>query len=211
MNAHNSLLDNFSSMQEEFNSSNNRMVRDIGDIFSNELKDLEESLDYFNCEYLVIDKRILIEKMNELKHKLEAVEVAHVSRFQVKFDKELDMLKQMMCNFFELKLEKGECMKKKVNCEIKKVVDRLCDFDVLGLEGEVNNLIYDFKAGFERDYIRDEYCDDDFNRIVKSFAHEMIDELRSRAAQGMLDKQEIVGRHIAKGYEILDVYNKPIR
>ena len=211
MNAHNSLLDIFSSMQEEFNSSNNRMVRDIGDIFSNELKDLEESLDYFNCEYLVIDKRKLVEIMNALQQKMEEIEVAHVSRFQVKFDKELEMLKQMMCNFFESKLEKGECMKKKVNCEIKKVVDRLCDFDVLGLEGELNNLIYDFKSGFERAYVRDEYCDDDFNRIVKSFAHELVDDLRSRAAQGMLDKQEIVGRHISKGYEVLELYNKPQR
>lgn len=211
MNAHNSLLDNFSNMQEEFNSSNNRMIRDIGDIFSNELKDLEESLDYFNGEYLVIDKRILVEKLKELKQKIAEVEVAHVSRFQGKFGKELEMLKQMMCNFFELKLEKGECMKKKVNCEIKKVVDRLCDFDVLVLEGELNNVIYEFKSNFERGYIRDEYCDDDFNRIIKSFEHEMFDKLRSRAAQAMLDKQEIIGRHISKGYEIIDLYNKPKR
>jgi hypothetical protein len=153
----------------------------------------------------------LVEILAALKQKMEEIEVAHVSRFQVKFDKELEMLKQMMCNFFESKLEKGECMKKKVNCEIKKSVDRLCDFDVLLLEGELNNLIYDFKSGFERAFVRDEYCDDDFNRIVKSFAHELVDDLRSRAAQGMLDKQEIVGRHISKGYEILELYNKPQR
>ena len=60
MNAHDSLLDNVASMHEEFSSSNNRMKRAIDEIFASEFKDLEDSLDYFNCEYLVVDKRKLI-------------------------------------------------------------------------------------------------------------------------------------------------------
>ena len=70
MNAHDSLLDNFANMQEEFNSSNNRMLRAVNSIFDNEFKDLEGSLNYFNGEYVVIDKRnlsVVKKKLKEIK------------------------------------------------------------------------------------------------------------------------------------------------
>ena len=70
MNAQVSLQENFSSMHDEFSSSNNRMKRAIDEIFASEFKDLEDSLDYFNCEYLVVDKRKLTVIINEFKQKM---------------------------------------------------------------------------------------------------------------------------------------------
>lgn len=213
MNAHNSLLDNFSSMQEEFNSSNNRMTRDIGYIFASELKDLAESLNYFNGEYLVIDKRKLMEKMKMLETNIISWKIAHVAKFQQNFEKEVEFLKQIMCNFFEKKIIKGDCIKRKMNGEIKRVIDRICDFNMFCFEDGLKEKIYNFKSDFEREYINDEYCDDDFRRIIKSFEHSLLEKLRSRVANAMLDKQEIVSRHVSKGYEIIDMFkiNSPLK
>lgn len=206
MNAHNSLLDNFSSMQDEFNSSNNRMIRDIGDIFVNELKDLLESLNYFNGEYLVIDQRKLIEKIKIFEANIVSWKLAHVAEFQQNFTKEVEVLKQIMCCFFEKKLIKVDCKKIKMNGEIKKIIDRICDFNMFCFEDGLKEKIYNFKSDFERENIHDEYCDDDFRRIIKSFEHSLLEKLRSRVANSMLDKQEIVSRHISKGYEIIDMF-----
>ena len=105
MNAHNSLLDNFSNMHDEFNSSNNRAIRRIDELLNGEFNDLIESLNYFNCEYLVIDKRVLEGILRDLKKNIMDVKVAHVSKYQKNFGREIEVLKQSMCNFFELKLK----------------------------------------------------------------------------------------------------------
>ena len=114
MNAHESLLDNFSGMQDEFNSSNNRGTRAIDFIFINNFRDLEESLDYFNAEYLVVDKRELEELLKKFKEQLEKIKVAHVSKYQTCHEKSSNILKQSLCNFFDLKLSKGDNIKKKI-------------------------------------------------------------------------------------------------
>ena len=52
MNAHDSLLDNFSSMHEEFSSSNNRMKRGIDEIFDLEFKDVTLDPKYKNSNLI---------------------------------------------------------------------------------------------------------------------------------------------------------------
>lgn len=206
MNARDSLLDNFSSMHEEFNSSNNRIVRSVNDLFSDELKDLEDSLNYFNGEYLVVDKRKLKNILEELSKKLIETEGAHMMACKRNFDKEVEGLKQSMCNFFEQKLVKGEQNKKKICVGVKKVFDKMCDFNFIAFEEELDTVIYNFKVDFEMKYIHDEYCKDDFNKIVRSFEHELFEKLRSKSASFVMDKQEIFSRHVMKGYEIIENY-----
>lgn len=208
MNAHNSLLDNFSNMHDEFNSSNNRMLRSLDEILNSEMRDLEESLDYFNGEYLVVDKRVLSSLISDLKQKLEEVKVAHVLKYQKTFEREVGILKQMMCNFFEQKLVKGDNSKKKMSCGVKKIVDKMCDFNFIGFEEELDNEIYNFKVNFEMKYTNDEYCKDDFNKIMRSFEHSLFEHFRSTIANSVIDKQEIISRHTMKGYDILQSYRK---
>jgi len=212
MNAHSSLLDNFSSMHDEFSSSNNRMIRSINAIFDNEFKDLEDSLDYFNGEYLVIDKRELKVLIAEFKEKLLNDKVAHIKNYQKSFSKEVELLKFTMCNFFEKKLVKGDNSKKKMSSEIKKIVDKMCDLNILGFEEELDEDVYNFKINFESKYIRDEYCKDDFNKVIRSFEHSLFEELRGLVLNSLTEKQEIVSRHARDAYDIIDGYrNKGIR
>lgn len=211
MNAHDSLLDNVASMHEEFSSSNNRMKRAIDEIFASEFKDLEDSLDYFNCEYLVVDKRKLTVIINEFKQKMMNEKIAHVLKYQSVFDKEVEVLKQSMCNFFEKKLIKGDNVKKKMSCSVKDTIDRMCDFNFIGFEEILDTDIYNFKVEFEMRYIHDEYCKDDFNKIIRAFEHSLFENLRSKIAVAVIDKQEIVSRHTMKGYDILNSFKKPMR
>jgi hypothetical protein len=211
MNAHNSLLEHFSCMHDEFNSSNNRMKRAIDEIFEKEIQSLRDSLDYFNYEYLVVDKRKLDIIIDELEKNLKNDKIAHVSIYESSFNREAASLKQSMCSFFELKLTKGDNVKKKMSAGVKKIFDRMCDFNFLGFEEKLDNIIYNFKVDFEMKYIKDEYCKDDFNKIIRSFEHSLLESLRSVVANSGLDKQEIVSRHTMKGYEILDAYRKSKR
>ena len=212
MNAHNSLLDNFSSMHDEFSSSNNRMIRSINTIFDNEFKDLEESLDYFNGEYLIIDKRELKVLIEGFKERLLKNKVAHIQNYQKLFTKEVELLKITMCNFFEKKLVKGDNSKKKMSVEIKKIVDKMCDLNILGFEEELDEVVYQFKVDFECKYVRDEYCKDDFNKVIRSFEHSLFEELRGLVLNSLTEKQEIVSRHARDAYDIIEGYrNKGIR
>lgn len=211
MNAHESLLDNFSGMQDEFNSSNNRSERAFAEIFIREGHDLEESLTYFNCEYLAVDKRKLIKLVKGLEERLNETEVAHMTKYQTNFEKKSGVLKQCMCNFFDLKVCKGDNVKKKISCEVKKVFDNMCDFNFIGLEEDLNTEIYNFKVNFENEYVRDEYCKDDFNKIISSFEHSLIENLRSQAAESLKDKQEIFSRSVSNAYKIIDGFRNKKR
>jgi len=206
MNAHDSLLDNFSNMHDELNSSNNRMSRMIVEIFYNEIKDLESSLDYFNGEYLLVDKRNLRLLVDKFRKHLIEIEFAHFERYKKNFSKEVDFLRPTMCNFFDKKMNKDGCDKKKMSSGIKKVVGKMCDFNFIGFEEELNNPIYDFKVNFEINFIRDENCKDDFNKIIRSFEHSLLDKLRSEIAYSAAEKQEIVSRYAAKGNEIVRAF-----
>ena len=208
MDAHISLQDNFSSMQDEFNSSNNRSLREINDVFNDEFKDLEESLDYFNGEYLVIDKRKLRDIIDNLKENIANLKVAHEDRCKRSFDKESLHLKQSLCNFFGQKLLKGDNSKKTICSEVKKIFDKMCDFNFIGFEEELDTEIYNFKVNFESEYIRDEYCKDDFNKIIRSFEHSLFDHLRSKLAVSIVEKQEIFSRHVYKAYDIIGAYKE---
>lgn len=208
MNAHDSLLDNFSSMQEELNSSNNRMLRSVNNIFDSEFKDLEESLDYFNSEYVVIDKRELKAPVDELKEKVKEDKLEHIVKFQKVFDKEVESLRKAMCSFFDLKLGKGDNAKKRMSCEVKNIMDKLCDFNFIGFEEELDIDIYNFKVNFEMNFINDEYCKDDFNKIIRSFEHSLFEKLREALACSVMEKQEVVSRHTAEGYLIVDSYRQ---
>ena len=211
MNAHDSLLDNFSSMHEEFSSSNNRMIRSMNSIFDNEFSDLENSLDYFNGEYLVIDKRDLVVLLADLKKKLLEDKIAHVTKYQKSFAKEVDLLKMTMCNFFEKKLAKGDNAKKKMSSEIKEAFDKMSDLNLLGFEEELNDIIYNFKVDFECSYIRDEYCKDDFNKIIRTFEHSLFERLSSLNASALIDKQDIERRYAIKAFDIIEGYRNKKR
>ena len=211
MNVHNSLLDNFSSMQAEFNSSNNRALRAIEIIFDEEFGDLENSLDYFNGEYLVVDKRKLVAMMAEFRRSLAGCNEAHDERCKINFNRESEHLKQTLCNFFEKKLVKGNGTKKTICSEVKDTFDRMGDYNFIGLEELLDTVIYNFKVKFETDYINDEYCKDDFNKILRSFEHSLFDRLRSKFSLSVAEKQEIFSRYVLKAYEILDLYKNDKR
>lgn len=206
MNAQNSLLDNFSNMHDEFNSSNNLMTRGLDEIFVTSVSDLRDSLDYFNGEYLVLDKRILNTLMDGLKKNLLDSKIAHVLKYIDNFSKEANILRQTMCNFFILKLAKGDNTKKKMSSGVKKIIDRMCDFNFIEFEERIRGIIYQFKIAFENEYVRDEYCKDDFNKIVRSMEHSLIDDLRSKVAESIIAIQEIISRYTTRGYEIIDAF-----
>lgn len=206
MNAQNSLLDNFSNMHEEFNSSNNLMTRGFDEIFGMAISDFKDSLDYFNGEYLVLDKRILNTLIDGLKKNLLDSKIAHVLKYLDNFNKEVIILKQAMCNFFILKLAKGDNTKKKMSSGVKKIIDRMCDFNFIEFEEKIRGIIYQFKITFENGYIRDEYCKDDFNKITRAMEHSLIDDLRSKVAESIIAIQEIISRYTTKGYEIIDAF-----
>lgn len=195
MNAHNSLLEKLSNMQDELNSSNNRMLRAIDEIFREAFSDLEDSLDYFNGEYLVIDKRNLVKIIENLENNLKKEKIAHVSKYTERFARVTDDLKQKMCNFFEMKLVKGDNTKRKMSAETKHIVDKLCDFNFMAFEESLKNGIYNFKVDFEISNIHDEYGRDDFNKIIRSFEYSsLIEKIRSRVASIIPEIQEIVRR-----------------
>jgi len=208
MNAQDSLLGNFSSMHDEFNSSNNRTLRDVDRLFNNNLDDFLSSLIYFNEEYVIIDIRDLNKEFAELKNNLENVKTAHVSKFKKRFFKEEGVLKQSMCSFFKNKLLKGEECRRKMSRDIKKSLDKMCDFNIMGLEEEVDNVIYNFKVDFEMKYINNEYCKDDFNKIVRSFKHSLVGDIRDVLVSSVGEMQDIVSRYASKSYDIIDHYRE---
>ena len=58
-------------------------------------------------------------------------------------------MKRAMCDFFDTKVEKGDCVKKKMSCEVKSIIDKICDFNFIGFEEELDTDIYNFKVNFE--------------------------------------------------------------
>lgn len=208
MNANDSLLNNFLSMREEFSSSNNRILRDIDRLFDVNLSDFLASLNYFNEEYVIIDIRDLDKEFSGLKESLENAKAAHVSKFKRCFDREEIILEQNMCGFFKNKLLKGDGCKRKMSCDIKKSLDKMCDFNVMGLEEEIDNIIYGFKVDFEMKYISNEYCKDDFNKIVRTFKHSLVNEIRDLVVNSVGEMQDIVSRYANKSYEIIDHYRE---
>lgn len=211
MNAHSNLLDNFSRMKEEFSSSNNRMNRDVSKIFENSLSDLTSSLEYFNDEYEILSVSKLNEICNEFEKKINEIKVAHESKYLKKFDKEVELLRLSMGNFFKNKLVKGDNSKKKMSCEVKNIVDKICDYDILSLEEEIDNFVYNFKIDFEMKYINNEYCKDDFNKILRSFEHCLVSDVRSEVVSSIGEKQDIVSRYALSAYNIVDHYRSAQR
>lgn len=206
MNAENSLLDNFSRMKEEFSSSNNRMNRDINKLFENSLNDLESSLEYFNDEYEILSSAKLNEICNEFKKKINDIKVTHESKYLKRFNKEVELLRMSMGNFFKNKLIKGDNTKKKMSSEVKSIVDKICDYDVLGLEEDIDNFVYNFKVDFEMKYINNEYCKDDFNKVIRSFEHCLVSDVRNEVVSSIGEKQDIVSRYALSAYTIVDHY-----
>ena len=204
--AHNNLLSNFISMQEEFNSSNNRAIREVSKLIDNNLEDFLSSLKYLNDEYVVIDVRDLEQEFESLKSELKDVWNIHVLKYCKNFNKEKKLLKQELCSFFKEKLLKGSECKRKMSCYIKRSLDKMCDFNVVSLEEEIDNVIYNFKVNFEYKYLHDEYCKDDFNKIVRTFKHMLMSEIRDKTISTVSDFQDIVSRYADKGYEITDHY-----
>lgn len=203
-----SLLDNFSNMQEEFNSSNNRTLRDVDKIFDKNIKDLLSSLQYFNDEYVVIDIRKLDKEFEELKNKLNSAKENHSEKYVKKFSKEKELLNHTMYNFFKDKLLKGSEIKRKMSADIKHSLDRICDFDIMSIDEEIDNIVYNFKVDFEMKYINNEYSKDDFNKIMRSFKHSLIGEIRDMLISSIGELQDIVSRYATKSYEIVDHYKK---
>lgn len=208
MNAQSSLLANFTSMQEEFSSSNNRALREVKRVFESNLDDLLSSLKYFNDEYVVVDIRDLVKEFDVLKNRLKEIWNKHAANYTKKFEKEKNLLKQEMCSFFKEKYVKGQECKRKMSCYIKNSIDKMCDFNIFSLEEELDNAVYDFKVDFEMKHIDGEYCKDDFNKIMRTFKHTLICEIRDKAVSTVSYLQDIVSRYAEKGYQIIDHYKE---
>lgn len=206
MKGQNGLLDNFSNMKDEFNSSNNRIMREIDDIFDNELNDFKESIILFNDEYSLMSSKEIDEIINKVRDKILNLKVTHASRYNDKFNRELNLLEKQMCNFFNNKLVKNDC-KKKMSHEIKDIVDKLCDFGMLSFDEDIGEEMYNFKVNFEMNYIRDEYSKDDLNKIIRSSKHCLVEKLRDHMLSSVNEKQEIVSRYASIAYEIVEHYH----
>lgn len=206
MNAQSSLLDNFSRMKEEFSSCNNRMSRDISRLYENSLNDLMSSLEYFNDEYEILTRDKMKELHDKFKNSIEEIKVAHEDKYVKKFNKGIELLKISMSNFFHNKLIKDDCGKKKMSNKVKDIVDSICDYDVLGLEEDIDNLVYNFKVNFEMNYINNEYSKDDFNKIMRSFEHSLVSDIRNKVVTSIGEKQDIVSRYALTAYNVIDHY-----
>ena len=135
-------------------------------------------------------------------------ETTHISKYIKVFNKEKELLKLEMCSFFKNKLVKGDNAKKKMSCSIKKSLDRMCDFNVMNLEENINSLVYDFKKNFEYNHINNEHCKDDFNKVVRTFKHSLVEEIRDLLVNSCGETQNIVSRYADKGYTIINHYRK---
>ena len=93
-----------------------------------------------------------------------------------------------------------------MSCYIKHSLDKMCDFNILSLEEEIENAFYDYKVDFEAKYISDEYCKDDFNKIIRTHRHCLMEEIRDKSIHTVGEMQEIVSRYAEKGYMIVDHY-----
>lgn len=211
MNARDNLLDNFSNMKDEFSSSNNRIIRDVNNIFTSEYNDFSRSMKFFGDEYDDVNIEILKEQVGILTSCVNKIRVTHVNEHIKTFEKELGVLEKQMCNFFYGKLSKGKDCKKKLSAEIKHTFDKMCDVKIMELEENIRDAVYEFKVEFENKYINDEYSKDDFNKIVRSIEHSLVQRLRDKLIESISEKQEIVSRYASKAYEIIDRYNEKKR
>ena len=87
----------------------------------------------------------------------------------------------------------------------------MCDFNFIGMEEDLDTEIYNFKVNFEMEYVRDEYSKEDFNKIIRSFEHCLVDNLRSVIASLVTEKQEIFSRNVGTAYQIIDGFKKKSR
>lgn len=211
MNARGNLLDNFSNMKAEFDSSNNRIIRDVYSIFTNEFNDFSRGMKFFSDEYSDMDVDTLKEQIGILTKNVNDIKVGHVNKHIEMFNKELVVLEREMYNFFCAKLDKGDNCKKKLSAEIKHTFDKMCDVKIMELEENIRKAVYNFKIGFENDYISDEYSKDDFNKLVRSFEHSLVEHLRDKLIESIKEKQNIVSRYALNAYEIINRYHEKQR
>ena len=206
MKAHDGLLDIFSNMKDEFISSNNRIMREIDEVFECELKDLSFSLKIFNDEYELFSKSELNEEIKNISKKIINLKITHASKYKEKFNRELDLLEKQMCNFFNNKIIKGEECKKKLSNEIKDIVDKICDFGMLSFDEDIADEMYNIRVRLESNYINSEYSKDDLNKLIRSSEHCLQQKLRDHISNSINGKQELVSRYAFKAYDIIDDY-----
>ncbi len=206
--AQSSLQQRFTAMQEEFISSNNCTIRELEQLLNNHMEDMHASLKYFNEEHVVVDLRILNQLFKVYKGSLENINNLHNTMYKEAFCKELDRLKLSMCKFFKVKLEKGDNTRRKFSSDIKSSIDSMCDYNFLELIEKIKKTDYDFKVAFEREYIRDEYCKEDFNKIIKSFEHLYFEQLSGVLGKSVSDMMGIIERYENIGYEVINHYRK---
>ena len=203
---HESLLDHFSEMIDEFVSGNNRIMREIDEVFKCELNDLSSSLKIFNDEYNLFKDAELKEEIKYISEKIMNLKATHSAKYNERFNRELDSLKKQMCSFFNDKLiSKQEC-KKKLSNEIKGTVDKLCDFGMLSFDEDIGDEMYNFKVRLESSSVNSEYSKDDLNKLIRSSKHCLQQKLRDHMLNSINEKQEIVSRYASKAYEIVDHY-----
>lgn len=206
MNANTSLEDNFSRMQEEFDSSNNRVKRDVDATFTSNLNDLVSSLKFFNGEYKLLNSGQLKNILENFVKVIVKIKSIHFAEYETKYQTELITLKQQMCVFFTKRLVKGDSLKRKLSSNIKDSLDNICDFNIMKLEEEINDCIYNFKIDFENKYINDEYSKDDFNKIIRSFKHSLMNDIRDFLVDSIGEKQDIVSRYSTNANTIVEHY-----
>lgn len=208
MNARDSLLELYSNMVDEFNSSNNRVIRDVDSCFSDNLNDLTKGMLILNSEYKLIDFKEMKDLLSEFKKQVNEIKVKHISNYENSFQKELPNLKNSMFNFFKNKLVKEKDDKRKMSKDIKGIMEKMCDYNLLELDEILDNFVYDFKVNFEMKYVHSEYSRDDFNKIIRAFNHSLMQSVRECLVNSTIEKQEIVSRYASKSYSIVDHYKE---
>jgi len=206
MKAHKGLLDLFSNMKDEFVSSNNRIMREIDEIFECELKDLASSLRMFNDEYNLFSDKELEKEIEDISEKVMKLKSTHSSKYSEKFKRELDELVKQMYNFFNNKLIKGENSRKKMSNKIKDTVDKICDFGMISFDEDIADEMYNIRVRLESNYINSEYSKDDLNKLIRSSEHCLQQKLRDHISNSINGKQELVSRYASKAYDIIDDY-----
>jgi hypothetical protein len=202
------LLDYFSGMKQEFISNNNRVLRNVDVLVNENIKHIHECLCVLNRDYELMGNKVLNMEIEKFSESIKNLKVIHVSRYLKKYSKELEILESSMSNFFNNKVILSGETRRRLPNDIKKSFNRLCEFDILQLEEDFDNLVYDFKSNFENKYISSDYSKDDFNKVVRTFKHDLLEQVRSEIIDSIAMNQDILSRYISRAYDIVENYRE---
>ena len=92
-------------------------MREIDEVFECELRDLSSSLKIFNDEYGLFSNHQLKEEIKKISEMITNLKITHASKYNERFNRELNLLEEQMCNFFYNKLIKKNGTKDKLGAK----------------------------------------------------------------------------------------------